>query len=96
MRKLLLFYGIFSLLLSAAVAAQAITIDMVTVGNPGNAPDTVVMNDGTTGYGEVDYTYKSASLRLPPGSILRSSMLWPGRLIHIYWDESPAQAALHR
>ena len=58
MRKLLLFFGIFSLLLSAAVAAQAITIDMVTVGNPGNDPDKVIMNDGTTGYGSVGYSYQ--------------------------------------
>jgi formylglycine-generating enzyme required for sulfatase activity len=28
------------------------------VGNPGNAADTVVMNDGTTGYGAVPYTYQ--------------------------------------
>ena len=67
MRRLLLFYGIFSLLLSAAVAAQAITIDLVTVGNPGNAPDTVVMNDGTTGYGSVGYTYQIGKFEITAG-----------------------------
>jgi formylglycine-generating enzyme len=54
-------------LLTAAIAAEAITIDMVTVGNPGNAPDTVVMNDGTTGYGEVDYTYKIGKFEITAG-----------------------------
>ncbi len=34
-----------------------VTIDMVTVGNPGNPADTLVMNDSTTGYGSVSYTY---------------------------------------
>ena len=34
-----------------------VTIDWVTVGNPGNAADTVKMNDGTTGYGAVGYQY---------------------------------------
>ncbi len=33
-------------------------LETVTVGDPGNAPDTNVMNDGTTGYGSVSYTYK--------------------------------------
>lgn len=48
--------GIVALLL--AQSAVAITIDMVMVGNPGNAPDTKVMiPDGTTGYGAVSYTY---------------------------------------
>jgi formylglycine-generating enzyme required for sulfatase activity len=34
------------------------SLGFVTVGNPGNAADTTVMNDGTTGYGSVPYTYK--------------------------------------
>jgi hypothetical protein len=33
--------------------ASAVTIDWVIVRNPGNAPDTEVMADGTTGYGSV-------------------------------------------
>lgn len=37
---------------------KSVTIDMVLVGNPGNAPDTNVMiPDGTSGYGAVNYTY---------------------------------------
>jgi autotransporter-associated beta strand protein len=44
------------------VTAQ-VTFDWATVGNPGNAPDTLVMNKGsaadyTTGYGAVGYTYQ--------------------------------------
>jgi formylglycine-generating enzyme required for sulfatase activity len=34
------------------------TIDFVTIGNAGNAADTVVMEDGTTGYGAVGYNYR--------------------------------------
>ncbi|MFM9024981.1 MAG: SUMF1/EgtB/PvdO family nonheme iron enzyme, partial [Planctomycetaceae bacterium] len=60
-----------TLLVLAAAAATSpalaqVTFDWATVGNPGNAPDTLVMNkpngtlpgDGTTGYGSVDYTYR--------------------------------------
>ena len=41
----------------------AVTFDWATVGNPGNAADTLVMNkgpaaDSTTGYGSVGYTYQ--------------------------------------
>jgi len=35
-----------------------INMDFVTVGNPGNAGNTIVMFDGTTGYGAVGYTYQ--------------------------------------
>jgi formylglycine-generating enzyme required for sulfatase activity len=34
------------------------SLQFVTVGDPGNAPDTTVMNDGTTGYGSVPYVYQ--------------------------------------
>ncbi len=48
--------------------AQAVTIDLVPVGNPGNAPDTVVMFfDGTTGYGEVDYPYQIGKFEITAG-----------------------------
>ena len=36
----------------------AASLQFVTVGNPGNAADTTVMTDGTTGYGSVGYTYQ--------------------------------------
>jgi formylglycine-generating enzyme required for sulfatase activity len=44
--------------LSLAPAASAVTIDWVTVGDPGNPADTQVMGDGTTGYGAVAYSYR--------------------------------------
>jgi formylglycine-generating enzyme len=53
MGKFLSIFIIFILLMSAAVAAQAITIDTVTVGNPGNAPDT---RNGPS-LGTVPYNY---------------------------------------
>ncbi|RLS82553.1 MAG: PEP-CTERM sorting domain-containing protein [Planctomycetota bacterium] len=43
--------GVAALLASLAVPARAVTIDMVTVGNPGNAND-------TTNYGGVNYSYQ--------------------------------------
>jgi hypothetical protein len=56
-----------ALLLFVITDAQADVLNMpagetslqtVFVGDPGNAPDTAVSTqDGTTGYGEVDYTY---------------------------------------
>jgi len=44
----------------SAFVAQAtpVTFDWATVGNPGNTPDTEVMEDGTTGYGAVAYSYR--------------------------------------
>jgi formylglycine-generating enzyme len=53
-------------LLSAAASSSAdvfhmptgvTSLEFVTIGNPGNLPDTRVMNDGTTAYGAVGYTY---------------------------------------
>ncbi len=42
----------------AATTRADINYQFVTVGNPGNTPDTAVMvQDGTTGYGAVNYTY---------------------------------------
>ena len=34
------------------------SLALVTVGDPGNAADTAVMNDGTSGYGSVPYVYR--------------------------------------
>jgi formylglycine-generating enzyme required for sulfatase activity len=49
-------------------SAAAVTIDMVTVGNPGNSPDTEVMQfDGTTGYGAVDYVYRIGKFEITAG-----------------------------
>ena len=41
-----------------ASSASAITIPTNLVDNAGNAPDPVVMGDGTTGYGDVPYPYR--------------------------------------
>jgi formylglycine-generating enzyme required for sulfatase activity len=56
MVALLSVFSIQALVVSST--AQAVTIDWVTVGNPGNAADTQVMNDLTTGYGSVGTTYR--------------------------------------
>jgi formylglycine-generating enzyme len=45
--------GVVALLGSLPLPAHAVTIDMVTVGNPGNANDT-----GGSGIGRVDYSYQ--------------------------------------
>jgi formylglycine-generating enzyme required for sulfatase activity len=47
--------------------ASAITIDMVPVGDPDNTGDTRVMNDGTTGYGSVGYTYNIGKYEVTAG-----------------------------
>lgn len=44
-------------LVCCAAVAQAITIETVLVGDPGNTADIRVANDGTTGYGAVGYAY---------------------------------------
>jgi formylglycine-generating enzyme required for sulfatase activity len=44
-----------------ALPAHAVTIDWVTVGDPGNLPDTRLMDDGTTGWGGVDYGFDLAA-----------------------------------
>ena len=61
-------YVFAAALLASVVSAQADVFNMpagdtslqfVTVGNPGNPPDTTVMtNDYTTGYGSVPYVYQ--------------------------------------
>src|SRR5688572_14593769 len=43
---------------AATASASAITIPTVLVGNAGNSSDTVVMGDGTSGYGDVAYAYR--------------------------------------
>ena len=43
------------------------SLEFVTVGDPGNAADTVVMLDGTTGYGSVGYTYQMGTYDVTAG-----------------------------
>jgi sulfatase modifying factor 1 len=48
----------------AAEPASSVAIDWVTVGDPGNRPDTQVMNDGTTGYGRVAHAYRIGKFQI--------------------------------
>jgi formylglycine-generating enzyme required for sulfatase activity len=43
------------------------SLSFVPVGNPGNVADTVVMDDGTTGYGSVPYTFNMGSYDVTVG-----------------------------
>ncbi len=43
---------------ASADIIRGIDIDFVTIGNAGNAPDTQVMDDSTSGYGAVGYNYR--------------------------------------
>src|SRR5262245_51514498 len=62
------FMLISAIVLFASQSAQAIiTIEMVQIGNPGNAPDTEVMIDGSTGYGSVGYTYQIGKYEVTAG-----------------------------
>ncbi|HRZ47365.1 MAG TPA: SUMF1/EgtB/PvdO family nonheme iron enzyme [Candidatus Paceibacterota bacterium] len=45
----------------------AVNIETVRVGNPGNAGDTEVVWDGTTGYGSVGYTYNIGKYEVTAG-----------------------------
>ncbi|MCH8840354.1 MAG: SUMF1/EgtB/PvdO family nonheme iron enzyme [Planctomycetes bacterium] len=51
-------FAFLSLAVCCASAVQAVEFDWAIIGNPGNAADTEVANDGTVGYGSVDYTYR--------------------------------------
>jgi formylglycine-generating enzyme required for sulfatase activity len=51
-----------------ATGVQAVTIDLVLVGNPRNRPDTEVMDqDGTTHYGAVPYEYEIGKYEITAG-----------------------------
>jgi formylglycine-generating enzyme len=63
MYKALSILILFLLLFSAAVAAQAITIDTVAVGNPGNAPDTRYGQN----VGAVPYVYSIGKYEITVG-----------------------------
>ena len=92
------------------MAAQAATIthngvtvnmDFVTVGNPNNAADTEIMDDNTTGYGSVDYSYKigkyevsenqwNAVIGASTTDLLNNPGYWSGDqpVASISWDEA--------
>ena len=50
-----------------SMASAGINIETVRVGNAGNAGDTEVMNDGTTGYGTVNYVYDIGKYEVTTG-----------------------------
>ena len=47
------------------------SLQFVTVGDPGNAADTTVMNDGTTGYGSVPYDYQMGKYDVTVGQYVQ-------------------------
>lgn len=67
MKKELVVTTALALLGFGMVVQAAITIDTVTVGDPGNAADTRVMWDNTTGYGKVNYTYNIGKYEVTAG-----------------------------
>ena len=55
-------FGVVAVLATCSVTSRAaVTIPTVIVGNPGNVGDTVVMDDGSTGYGSVPYVFYLAT-----------------------------------
>jgi len=52
--------------LAVSATAQAVTVDLVTVGNPGNAPDTRT-GSGSLGYGSVGYNYSIGKYEVTAG-----------------------------
>ena len=60
--------AMIAVVLACASDAQAVSIDTVTVGNPGNAGDTQIMTiDGTTGYGVVGASYSIGKYEVTAG-----------------------------
>ncbi|HET6452928.1 MAG TPA: SUMF1/EgtB/PvdO family nonheme iron enzyme [Armatimonadota bacterium] len=67
-RPLVVFLSVLFVVSVLSVQCFAnITIDTVPVGDPGNAPDIEVMNDGTTGYGSVGYAYNMGKYEVTAG-----------------------------
>ena len=56
-----------AILLLATRQACALAIPTVLVGNPGNAADSQVMNDGTSGYGSVPNSYRIGTYEVTAG-----------------------------
>jgi GH25 family lysozyme M1 (1,4-beta-N-acetylmuramidase) len=61
--------SLVSLALFALTANATVNIEMVNVGNPGNGPDAEIMisDEGTTGYGSVDYNYQIGKYEVTAG-----------------------------
>ena len=58
MKSLISHHTILAFFALAHPASAVVNIEWVIVGNPGNADDTRVMVDNTTGYGSVSYAYQ--------------------------------------
>ena len=72
-------------LLAAALVTFAVTVQadvfkmpggqtslqFATVGDPGNPPDTQIMDDGTTGYGSVPYVYQMGKYDVTVGQYVQ-------------------------
>ncbi|MCX6344674.1 MAG: SUMF1/EgtB/PvdO family nonheme iron enzyme [Armatimonadetes bacterium] len=68
MNKTLLCTAAIALLGLGGIAQANITIETVAIGNAGNVADTRVMqNDGTTGYGSVNYNYNIGKYEVTAG-----------------------------
>jgi len=67
MKKVFAVTAAIALLCLGGIAQADITIETVPVGNPGNAADTRVMNDSTTGYGTVGYAYNIGKYEVTAG-----------------------------
>jgi len=68
MKKVSAFAAVIALLSWGGIAGANIPADTVSIGDPGNAADTRVMiNDGTTGYGSVDYSYRIGKYEVTAG-----------------------------
>lgn len=67
MRIAFAFAAALALLCLGGLAQANITVDTVAVGNPGNADDTLVMSDGSSGYGSVGYAYNIGKYEVTAG-----------------------------
>ena len=64
MNGVLKFFVVAGLVLACAAGVQAVDIETVSVGNPGNTPDT---RYDTPGYGGVDYVYNIGTFEVTAG-----------------------------
>lgn len=70
MRRAVLAVAIIQTASIAQVSPAEVMIDWATVGDPGNVADAQVMNDGTTGYGSVPYTYRIGKYEVTIGQYI--------------------------
>ena len=67
MNKAIQIVCVVAIVAALGSSAMAVNIEMAPVGNPGNAADTEVMHDGTTGYGAVGYAYNIGKYEVTTG-----------------------------